>query len=175
MACRVNKLKKYNMILDALKTKRLSNRKIKFSLAGSGEELDSFKKRVSRYKLKNKVIIEGYLNQNRLKKWFNSIDLYVQASKDEGMSISILQALAMKCLVIGSNVPGISSILGKKKYVGMLFKNNVEDLSKKIEYFFLLNKYKKDKFRTSQYSYITEHHNHKIIFGKYYSLIKTKS
>ena len=44
------------------------------------------------------------MDEIKLKKWYNSLDLYVQASVGEGMSMSILEAMSMKVPVIGSNV-----------------------------------------------------------------------
>lgn len=174
MACRVNHLKKYDLILNAINSNILKNCNIKFSLAGEGEELRNFKKKVSILKLNKKVITEGYLKEDRLKKWFNTLDLYIQASSGEAMSTSILQAMSFKIPVIASNVSGINSIVGREKYLGMLFNNNVNDLAKKISYFYNLPKKKNIKFIEKQYNYIGKNHNSKEMFNKY-SKIFTKT
>jgi glycosyltransferase involved in cell wall biosynthesis len=77
----------------------------------------------------------------------------------------------MKKLVIGSDVSGIKNFLERKKYVGLLFRNNVKDLAKKIFFFYKLNKYKKKKYIKTQYNLIkTKYSSDKMIDG-YKSLI----
>ena len=174
MACRVNSFyKKYNLIAESLLSKNIKNLNIHFSLAGNGEDLNSFKKKIKQLGLNNKIRLEGYLEEKKLKKWYNSLDLYIQASTGEGMSTSLLQAMSMKIPVIGSNVTGIKNILGKQKYLGLLFKNNIEDLSKKIEYFYFLKKRIKIKYVKTQHDYVIKNHNCKLMFEKYLSLINT--
>jgi glycosyltransferase involved in cell wall biosynthesis len=89
------------------------------------------------------------------------------------MSTSLLQAMSMKIPVIGSNVTGIKSILGKQKYLGLLFKNNIEDLSKKIEYFYFLKKRIRIRYIKTQHDYVIKNHNCKLMFEKYLSLINS--
>ena len=174
MACRVNSFyKKYNLIAESLLSKNIKNLDIHFSLAGNGEDLNSFKKKIKQLGLNNKIRSEGYLEEKKLKKWYNSLDLYIQASTGEGMSTSLLQAMSMKIPVIGSNVTGIKNILGKQKYLGLLFKNNIEDLSKKIEYFYFLKKRIRIKYIKTQHDYVIKNHNCKLMFEKYLSLINS--
>jgi glycosyltransferase involved in cell wall biosynthesis len=173
MACRINSFyKKYDLIAESLLSSNLKNLNIHFSLAGNGEDLNNFKKKIKQLELNKKIKLEGYLKEKKLKKWYNSLDLYIQASKGEGMSTSLLQAMSMKIPVIGSNVTGIKNILGKKKYLGLLFKNNIQDLSKKIMYFYFLKKKIRNKYIKTQYNYILRNHDCKLMFRKYLSLIK---
>ena len=171
MACRVNKKRNYELIVDTLNTKLLKNLNIKFSLAGTGEELKNFNEKIQRQKINHKVRTEGLLNQEELKRWYNSLDVYIHASYGEGNSISILQAMAMKIPVLGSNVPGINNILESKKNLGLLFNNNVKDLSEKINFFYNLKKNRRDKFTNIQYNFIQREHNFKKTFAKYLSII----
>ena len=171
MACRVNKLKHYDLIANCLNTNILNKFNIKFSLAGSGEDLDAFKKRVKNLGIKKKVETIGYLNETKLKKWYKSLDLYVQASVGEAMSTSLLQAMSMEVPVIGSRVAGITDVLGKKN-IGLLFENNMKDLSNKIKFFYLANKKTKLKFTKAQRNYVLLNHSYIIMFSKYYYEIK---
>ncbi len=171
MACRVNKLKCYDLIAKALNHSLLKDLNIEFSLAGEGEDLIHFKKRVKNMGLQNKIKFVGNLNELNLKKWYSHLNIYIQASIGEGAPISLIQAMSMGILVMGSRVPGISEILGKK-YVGQLFKNNVEDLAKKINYFYFLNKNEILKYTKTQREYVIYNHNYKIMFKKYLSIIK---
>jgi glycosyltransferase involved in cell wall biosynthesis len=144
---------------------------IRFSLAGSGEDFFNIKNKVIELKLNNKIKLEGYLNEIKLKKWFESLDLYIQASSGEEMSTSLLQAMSMKVPVLGSDVVGINNFLCKYKYLGLLFKNNVTDLSKKIKYFYFLEKKIQNKYAIKQRQYILDNHNCEVMFKNYLSLI----
>ena len=139
MACRVNRLKHYDLIANSLNSNFLKNLNIEFLLAGDGEDLNDFKIRIKKLNLQKKIKFSGNLQEPNLKKWYACLDLYIQASVGEGMPISLMQAMSMEMPVIGSRVAGIKEILGKK-YVGLLFNNNVEDLAKKIKYFYFINK-----------------------------------
>lgn len=171
MACRVNKLKKYDLIMNSLLTKEIKDLNIQFSLAGTGEDLENFRERIEKNKVNHKIKLEGSMDEIKLKKWYNSLDLYVQASVGEGMSMSILEAMSMKVPVIGSNVTGINSIVGKKIYLGKLFNNNVKDLSNKIKYFYFLKKKNKINYINTQYKYIKNNCNSENLFEKYFSTI----
>lgn len=171
MACRVNKLKKYDLVMASLLSKELKDLNICFSVAGTGEDLKNFRNRIEKNKVGHKIKLEGSMNEIKLKKWYNSLDLYVQASVGEGMSMSILEAMSMKIPVIGSNVTGINSVIGKKIYLGKLFNNNVKDLSKKIKYFYYLKKKRRLKYINTQYKYINNNCNTEHLFEKYFATI----
>jgi glycosyltransferase involved in cell wall biosynthesis len=172
MACRLVKTKRYDLILNSINSSYLNQLNIKFSLAGTGEDLANFKKRVKKIKTKKNVEITGYLNEISLKKWYASLDLYIQASDGEAMPTSLLQAMSMGIPVIGSRVPGISNFLGKKN-IGKLFNNNIKDLANKIKFFYFANKLKKKQFIIAQRNYILSKHTHIQIFKKYLYEIKT--
>lgn len=171
MACRINKNKKYNLIIDSLLSKEIKDLNIKFSIAGTGNDFYNIKNKIKRLELKDKIKLEGYLNEVKLKKWFETLDLYIQASSGEGMSTSLIQAMSMKIPVIGSNVVGIRDFLGKYKYLGLLFNNNITDLSRKIKYFYFLKKRIKNKYIETQHKYITKNYNCEIMFKNYLALI----
>lgn len=167
MACRVNKQKKYDLIVDALNSTNLKNLNIKFSLAGDGEDLKNFQKKIKKLNINNRVKIEGFLNENLLKKWYSTLDLYIQASKGESMSMSLLQAMSMKIPTIGSNVTGIKDVFKKNKGVSLLFENNEKDLAQKIRYFYFLKTDKKLKIVNKQYNYVVKNHSNIKMFNNY--------
>lgn len=166
------KAEKYHLILKALMSEELKSLNIKFSLAGSGKDLRNFQNKIKKYNLSKKISVENYLSHLKLKKWYNSLDLYVHASLYEGMSISILQAMYMKLPTIGSHVSDIKNILATKKFLGKTFKNKIKDLSKNIKYFYFLNKETRKKYIDTQYNYLTLNNSSKVIFIKYEKLIK---
>lgn len=167
MACRVNKNKLYDIIANAINDNSLKNLNIKFSLAGTGEDLENFKARIKHIGLQEKIEFVGHLNQTDLKKWLANLDLYIQASKGEGMSISMLSAMSSGVPVLASRVEGIKDFLCKK-YLGILFNNNVADLAKKIKFFYFLNKKEKTKYSQISRKYIISNFNYEKMFKSYF-------
>jgi|688.fasta_scaffold203976_2 glycosyltransferase involved in cell wall biosynthesis len=171
MACRVDSSRPYNLIVNSLLEKKIKNLNISFSLCGDGSDFYNFNKFIKEKNLCDKVKLEGYLSDKKLNTWFSSLDLYVQASYGEGMSTALLQAMSMKKLVIGSNVSGIKNFFKSKRYFGMLFRNNVKDLSKKIYFFYKLDKKKRKKYINTQYKLIKTKYSSNKMIDEYKSLI----
>ena len=167
MACRVEKNKLHDLIADTLKSNSLKDFNIKFSLAGTGKDLKNFKNRIKYMIHKKKIECVGYLNQVDLKKWLRTLDLYIQASKGEGISISLLSAMSTGVPVLGSRVEGIKDFL-YKNYLGILFNNNSADLAKKIKFFYSLNTKEKLKYSQIQRKYIVSNFNYEKMFKNYF-------
>lgn len=172
MACRIDGSRPYRLIAQSLADPLINNLKIIFSICGEGDDLVKFRKFLYRNNLQNKVIFEKFLYGNNLKKWYNSLDLYVQASFGEGMSMSVLQAMSMKIPVIGSKVTGLKSLLNNKKKVGMLFNNNAKNLAECINLFYTMSFLEKKKYTDSQYKNILKNYSNLQMNQKYLSLIR---
>ena len=128
---RINHLKNHKIVLNLLKNYPYLRKKLRFSIAGSGENKKYLKRYINKYNLKKSVTFVGELDEKKLKKWFSKIDLYLHPSFGEAMSSSILQAMSSRTPILASNVNGINNLIGKKKYLGLLFNNNLKDLKKK--------------------------------------------
>lgn len=171
MASRIESGKKLKLIIKTLKHQNLKTLNIIFSIAGDGNNLAKLKNYVRDENLQNKVKFEGFINEKKLKLWYKKLDLYVQATIGEGMSISIFEAMSMGVPVIGSNVDGIKNLLGKKQYVGMLFNNTTQDLSKKIKYFYKLSYKSKKLFSKTQRQFVINNYSSTIMFNNYKKII----
>ena len=115
MAGRINSKRYHELIIKSLNSKTLKHLDIDCSFAGEGELKEKLKKIVREKNLDKKIFFNNNLNKLQLKKWYLNLDLYIQASKGEGLSISILQSMALGIPVLGSNVSGIKNILNEKK------------------------------------------------------------
>ena len=171
MASRINTFKHHKLIIDTVNKISKNNIKIICEFAGDGELKTKLIEYVQTLNLKTKVKFIGILNESNLRNWLNSLNLYVQATKGEGMSTSVLQALSSKTLVLGSDVCGNNDILEKSKFVGKLFKNNILDLEKKIMFFYFLKKKNKEKYLKAGTHYINKNHHCNLVRKKYFYLI----
>jgi glycosyltransferase involved in cell wall biosynthesis len=107
-------------------------------IVGEGELRSRLEKEIKGLGLENKVYLLG--RKKYVQKFLSSLDFFVLASKWEGLGLVLLEAGLSKLAVLASNTGGIKDII-KNEETGILFENdNLDDLKKKLNYFFDDNK-----------------------------------
>jgi glycosyltransferase involved in cell wall biosynthesis len=92
-----------------LKAMRILNEKgIEFSatILGDGPLRGKMEARIRKYGLQQRVSITGWVNKERMLEAYRSSSVMVSVSKDEGMSIAILEALSAGLYVIATPASG---------------------------------------------------------------------
>lgn len=85
-----------------------------FEIVGDGPQ-DYWLKLISKYKLNKFVLIKGTLKSGaEINEWLDSLHLYIQPSRTEGLPRALIEAMSRGCPAIGSNVGGIPELLDKK-------------------------------------------------------------
>ncbi len=171
MAGRLNSTKHFDILIKSVQSLLDKKIKVRCTLAGDGEEKQKLKRIISN-KNKKSFIFSGNLNQKKLNSWFKKIDLYVQASKGEAMSIAILQAMQHGIPVMGSNVEGINNLDYPNSKDQMLFDNNVKDLKKKILNYLKFNKKKRNLIIKNQLNYLRNNFSEKKMINSYHKLFE---
>lgn len=93
----IAKLKKEGIILD-------------YEMVGAGNP--SFvNKLANKLNVANQVHALGIMLHEDIWKWLDTIDIYAQPSKQEGLPRAVIEAMNRGCLTIGSNVAGIPELL----------------------------------------------------------------
>jgi glycosyltransferase involved in cell wall biosynthesis len=121
---RLEKQKNIFLLLDALfKTS------LELDIVGEG----ILKSKIQTYadNLGVKVKFLGLVPNNKIAEMYNSYAVYVLCSLYEGNPKTMLEAMACGCAVVGTDVPGIRSIISHKKN-GLLADNNSSSLQKCI-------------------------------------------
>lgn len=172
MASRINLQKKHDLIIEVFKTKKIREREIYCYFAGDGENLKNLKLKVKNSSLSNKIFFMGNLKSDQLNNFYKKLDLYLQASTGEVMSVSILEAFNNQIPVLGSDVEGINNFLIPKKKIGILFKNNKRSLLNKIIEFDNLNNRLKSRYSVEQKKFLIKNFNSRKMFVKYHKLIE---
>ena len=173
MASRINLQKKHDLIIDVFDKKEIREREIYCYFAGNGETLKYLKQKVKNLSLGKKIFFLGNLKGSELKNFYKKLDLYLQASGGEVMSISIFEAFNNNIPVLGSNVEGINNFLIPKKKIGIIFENNKKSLSKKLIRFDDLDNIEKLKYSTKQKKFLMKNFNSNKMFDNYHRLIKS--
>ncbi|WP_433773046.1 glycosyltransferase family 4 protein [Bacillus wiedmannii] len=92
--------------------------------------LDEMLNYIEEHKLNDYIEFTGF--QSNINKYLSIGDIYVQPSFNEGLGRSIIEAHLFKMPVIGSDIPGIQSII-KNEFNGLLFEpKDYLELSERI-------------------------------------------
>lgn len=113
-------------IIKALaKIKKLRNIDYEYDLVGGGDQtyLYSIAKK---YGVEDNINFLGAISHKKVLEWLDSIDVYVQPSKTEGLPRSVIEAMSRAALVMGSNAGGIPELLDEKYIFDKSDKNENE-------------------------------------------------
>ena len=145
----INKFKPDN--LERFKIENLKNRKIRIGWVGNSEftdsEGDSDLKGVRKiikpaieelikegYPIEAKFADrkEGYIPHDKMPDYYNSIDIYVCASKNEGTPNPVLESMASGVPIISTDVGIVRDAFGEKQKEYILKNRTKEDLKNKL-------------------------------------------
>ena len=123
----INSNKGQDILIEAAKDVLKKYPKVKFLIVGdpylNEPERLAYKSeiinRIATYGLKDNVLVSGF--RDDIPEVMNAIDILVQPSKYEGLGISMIEAMACKKPVIGTNVGGIPEVICDNK-AGILLK-----------------------------------------------------
>ena len=97
---------------------------------GDGPLMKEIKELSKELKIEERVICDGVLPAGEaVLNFLDTIDLYIQFSRTEGMPRAMLEAMARGCPVVASRVGGIPELISKDFLVTP---GNVNDLVQKI-------------------------------------------
>ena len=77
---------------------------------------------------------EGYIPHDKMPNYYNSIDLYVCASKNEGTPNPVLESMATGVPIISTDVGIVRDAFGEKQKKFILKERTKEELKEKIQY-----------------------------------------
>tara|TARA_X000000368_G_scaffold418868_1_gene420437 strand:+ start:4277 stop:5413 length:1137 start_codon:yes stop_codon:yes gene_type:complete len=117
------KVKNHRQVIEAAKIISRENNAIKFIILGDGTERDNLENMIRQYGLKESVTLTGY--RSDLIEALELMDIFVMTSISEGSPNALIEAFAMKKLVIATNVPSINEIIkqGENGFLVELYDN----------------------------------------------------
>ncbi|MBS8121766.1 glycosyltransferase family 4 protein, partial [Candidatus Vampirococcus lugosii] len=83
---------------------------IKLNIVGDGGLYEEIKEYIEKNNLNNKIILHGLINHNKIKQIYHQNDIYILPSSNEGMSNTLLEALASSLPVIITDVGGTKEL-----------------------------------------------------------------
>jgi len=106
---RLTKIKGIDYLLKALGT--LRNKNIVLTLIGDGKEKENLKELAKDLKIEEKVKFLGSIPHQKIVKYYQESDIFVLPSLNEGMSNTILEAMACKLAIIATNTGGTKELI----------------------------------------------------------------
>ncbi len=149
----------------------------KLIFVGGGRLENKLRSLIKRYKLENKVILEGYTKFENIPRILSIANLMIYSSIYETPGLSMLEAMAMKIPVIGANQPDIDEVIkdGENGFLFDLKKSPHSTIIKKIK-FILKNPEKIREIIDNAYNNIKNNYNviktTKLVRKYYLNLIK---
>ena len=122
--------KGYDVLLSAFEMLNLEN--VHLLIAGTGDELATLEGLTVDLGIKERVHFLGHLRD--VPNFLRGIDLYVQASRFEGMSIAMLEAMASKCPIVATAVDGARELIHDGEHGWLVPTEDPKALAKAIEY-----------------------------------------
>lgn len=79
--------------------------------AGSGKMVEALKSKAVEYGIEERVHFLGFVPKDKVSKVFKMSDAYIIASDFEGTSVSLLEAMYNKKVILASDAPGINDMV----------------------------------------------------------------
>lgn len=127
IVARLSSIKNHILLLAAVeKLTRQNSKKIRLVIVGDGPERSVLESEVEKLRIKNLVVFCG--EQQTIYKFYKLFDVFVLPSFSEGISMTLLEAMASGVPVIASAVGGNTEIIVHNEN-GLLFpSNNLDSL-----------------------------------------------
>jgi glycosyltransferase involved in cell wall biosynthesis len=111
----------------------LENHDIRMILVGTGEMEKDLITKVENYGLGKYIRLTGLMGRNCIPDYYKVADAYIISSDYEGTSLSLLEAMFNKLIIIGSDAPGINKMLTHEKNALLYETTNIAELAETIK------------------------------------------
>lgn len=119
-------------VIKAIAILKKHNIFFNYKIVGQGDAT-RLNKIIEKFGIADLVEVIGPLQQEKVFDFLDTIDIYIQPSKQEGLPRAVIEAMSRACPVLGSNIAGIPELINKK----CLFKagniNNIIQLLKGLD------------------------------------------
>lgn len=107
----LNENKNHSVIIDAIA--RLNDKNVKYFIVGKGHLKEELEKKIADNKLENQVFLLGY--RTDVAELYNASDVFVFPSYREGLSVSVMEAMASKLPCVVSRIRGNTDLIDSEK------------------------------------------------------------
>ena len=143
---RLAKLKGVDILLQAVAELQDEIKKVRLNIVGEGEEENNLKEEVKKLKIEKYVTFYG--RKKDVIPILDKTDIFVYPSIcEEGLGISVIEAMARNCIIIAFNKGGLPEIIDNDEN-GIIVKDvNSKDLSRAIKHIINIESNKKEEMK----------------------------
>jgi glycosyltransferase involved in cell wall biosynthesis len=104
-------VKGQHMLVAAMEILARGGRCVRLRIAGDGPDRASLEQDIAARRLEEHVLLEGFLNQDTLRRLYAECDLLVLPSFAEGIPVVLMEAMAMQIPCVATWITGIPEII----------------------------------------------------------------
>jgi 1,4-alpha-glucan branching enzyme len=108
---RVDKRKGIDFLIESIPLVLKRNPRAKLYIGGMGKHLAACQHLVKTCRLEGHVIFLGYIPEENLNEWYNSVMCVVVPSRFEGFGLTAVEAMAAGTPVVATNVDGLRTLV----------------------------------------------------------------
>lgn len=129
----LEKIKGHKFLINGVKLLVKNYPDIKCYIIGGGSLEKEITELIKGLHLEKHVFLLGHIPHSELNKWINVSDVFVMSSLNEGLPISMLEALGCGKPFVGTKVGGIPDIINSEKYGILVEAQSGKKLSSAID------------------------------------------
>lgn len=116
-AGRLFPVKDYSFMVDVARDLCRRKDQIRFVLAGDGPDMIQLSGKIKEYGIEEKFQLLGHVND--MIQFYQSIDIYLNTSKHEGMPVTVLEAMSHGIPVVAPDIGGLKELIssGEEGYL----------------------------------------------------------
>lgn len=168
-------VKRVSLILDALNSLQIP---IEWTHYGDGEEMKILRNKIKKLSNKNlKVTLAGQISNSQVLNIYqnNPYDIFINVSANEGVPVSIMEAMSFGMLIIATDVGGTAEIVHDGENGYLLNKEcSSQDIASKINEVYSLSDLKYTNMRHLSRMLWLELSSSKVNYERFYNEIKSK-
>ena len=135
-------------------------------IVGEGDQLESLQALTNQLDMSKRVIFVGKVNHDKMKSYYDLADVFVTASTSETQSISAMEAMATRCLVLLKDDETLIDLIERDKN-GFTFTDDDSFACELMRIFSLsedeVEKIKKNAYKTISTGFSLEEYYEKVV------------
>lgn len=108
---RLTPAKGQHLLIEAVGRLALQGRPVRLRLVGSGPDEQSLREHATNLRSPDTVVFEGAVNQDRIRSFYQSADVFCLPSFAEGLPVVLMEAMAMQLPCVSTTIAGIPELI----------------------------------------------------------------
>jgi len=108
---RLTPFKAQHILLESVSRLVAEHRDIRLRLVGDGPDRPGLQEHILRLGLSERVILEGWKNQDEVRNLYRNADIFALASSSEGVPVVLMEAMAMQIPCVATRITGIPELI----------------------------------------------------------------